>query len=83
MPDEQYEQFMIEVAKIHQRMTDHYGEDEKFKDEIRTKLNPMFEFFTNAKGWGSITLTLMKMFLIFAAVVGAVAAFITWLKGDR
>lgn len=80
MPEDQYAKFMAEVARIHQRMTDHYQKEEEFKTEIRSKLNPMYEVFTQTKGWGNVTLLILKGIVILAAAIGALYAVVKWLK---
>lgn len=80
MPDEQYQQFMLEVTKIHQRMTDHYGQEEKFKDEIRAKLNPMYELFTDVKSFNNVTRALVKAVILFGAGVGVLYGLLRWIK---
>lgn len=69
-----------EIKRIHQRMTDHYKLEDEFKDEIRAKLDPMYEVFTKSRGFADITIALMKSFLLIGAFVGLMYGFIKWIK---
>lgn len=80
IPEEDYQKFMVEVGKIHQRISDHYMEEEKFKDEIRKKLNPMFDVFSSVKNFNGVTVWILKSLILFGAGLGVMYGAIKWFK---
>ena len=61
-------------------MTDHYEKEESFKEEMRKKLDPMYELFTETKGWGNITLIILKGVILIAAAIAALYGVLRWIK---
>jgi hypothetical protein len=80
MPDEQYNKFMVEIQKIHQRMTDHYASEDEFKEEMRKKLYPMYEVFVNTQGFWSVSTSVFKALILIGAGIGVILAFLKWLR---
>ena len=91
MPEDQYQKFMEEILKLHKRISEQYlledkraEEEKKHREEIKeilkAKLDPMYARFVEGQNWYNVTVTLMKIFLVVAAVVAGIATFIRWLK---
>ena len=91
MPEDQYQDFMEEIAKLHKRISEQYQledkraeEEKKHRDEIKgilkDKLDPMYKVFVEGQNWYNVSVTLMKVFLVVTAVVGSIAALVRWLK---
>lgn len=78
--DDQYKEFMEEVGKIHQQMVNHYIKEEQFKEEIRNKLDPMYELFINAQGFQNISRWVLMGLVKLALGVGVIYGFIKWLR---
>lgn len=80
MPSDTEARILEEIAKLHQRMTDSNLKDEEFREEVREKLDPMYSIFTNAKGFGDISVWILKALVLLGAGIGVVIASIKWLK---
>lgn len=78
MPDNQ--EILNEISKLHQRMTERNIIDEEFREEVRSKLDPMYKIFTSVGGFGDISVFILKGFILIGAGLGVLYAFFKWLK---
>lgn len=80
MPDEQYKKFMEEISNLHKRMTEHYQKEDAFKDEVREKLNPIYDLFIQTKGFNNVLKWILVSLAKTGVAVGVIYSFLKWLK---
>lgn len=67
----------------HQELLDKLEEMNKRLDSIDAKVNPMYDLFTNTRGFGNMSIWILKGLIMLGGATAVVYGLIRWLKSGH